>query len=660
MPYFDANLEMLKMVSEPLAKQMADHHAKLGEPTQLGDFFVEPAKSGKMTIRYAKDGDSHFLHSPYDPQREAEQYAERAVKDAGNGNFNIFFGLGLGYGVAEAIKLLPEKDRVFIFEPHFDLFYLAFCHNDLTEIFARKQMVLTCDKHISGAMSSYMNLFELASFTGIRMFGNPAFERLPNAQYFEHFADKVRYEMTAIGGNIQTLMVMGEMQQMNIILNFPHIYDNPPFKHLIDRFKGKPVVIVSAGPSLEKNMHLLPEIKDRALIIAVDTATKPLMAAGIHPHVVVTGDPQEENARHLMGVDLPDVYLIAEPQSPVRSVNNWTGPKFMCTFHDNMMQWVDRVLGDRGRVIVWGSVAVMAYDIAVKIGADPIVFIGQDLSFPGGRTYTAGTVFEVEDKQEMTTKRYDETGTRLIDMTDIYGQPVKTNRQMYAYFNFLKNRFTSPEVKDRRIVNATEGGILKSDKVEVLTLQETIDKYMQERFDVDGLLQAAHIEGNDINFPNLFAELDTLLADIRTALDNALRGINAVKQTLAAIDADDGSVSARKEIVEHYNRMLAVRNSVARTAEAGKIIEMANQAGIYSFAQGTKKIDMTEGEGITNEKLTKACYHFHTLYRSTYDSVERLIPLFESARSAALRRYEALKASGKPKPELEVVVSSST
>jgi hypothetical protein len=659
MAYFDANLEMLKKVSEPLAKQMADHYTRLGEPTQLGDFFVEPAKSGKMTIRYAKDNDSFFLHSPYDPEREAEQYAERALKDAGQGNFNIFFGLGLGYGVAEIVKRLPEKDRVFIFEPHFDLFYLAFCHNDLTQIFARQQMVLTCDKHTSGAMSSYMNLYEMASFTGLRMFGSPAFERLPNATYFEEFADKVRYEMTAIGGNIQTLMVMGEMQQMNIILNFPHIYDNPPFKHLIDRFKGKPAIIVSAGPSLEKNMHLLPELKDRALIIAVDTSTKPLMAKGIHPHVVVTGDPQEENARHLMGVDLPDVYLVAEPQSPVRSVNNWTGPKFMCTFHDNMMQWVDRVMGDRGRVVVWGSVAVMAYDIAVKIGADPIVFIGQDLSFPEGRTYTSGTVFEVEDKQDMTTKRYDDTGTRMIDMIDIYGQPIKTNRQMYAYFNFMKNRFTSPEVKDRRIVNATEGGILKSDKVEILSLQETIDKYMQERFDVEALLKVAYDEGNDINFPNLFAELDTLLADIRTALDNAQRGINAVKQTLEAIGNDDGSTSARKEIVEHYNRMLVIRNAVARTPETGRIIEMANQAGIYSFAQGTKKIDMTDAEGITNEKLTKACYHFHTLYKSTYDAVERLIPLFENARNAAQQRYDQLKASGKLKPERTAAVVNS-
>lgn len=658
MSHFEHNLELLRKASEPLAQQMEKQREEHGIPTQLGPYSIEPSRSGLPTVRYHGEGESFFLHSPYDPAREAEQYAEKTLESAGEGNFNIFFGLGLGYGVNEVVKRLPEKQRIYIFEPHFELFYLAFCHTDLTDILTRKQLVLTCDKNISGAMSSYMNLFELATFTGVRMFGFQPFERLPNAEYFKVFADKVRYEMTAIGGNIQTLMVMGEMQQMNIILNFPHIYDNPPFKHLLSKFKGKPAVIVSAGPSLEKNMHLLPSLMDKALIIGVDTAIKPLMAEGITPHITVTGDPQEENARHLMGVDLPESYLIAEPQSPVRSVNNWTGPKFICTFHDNMMRWVDRVMGDRGRVVVWGSVAVMAYDIAVKVGANPIIFIGQDLSFPEGRTYTKGTTFEVEDKMDMTTKRFEETGTRLIDMTDIYGNPIKTNRQMYAYFNFLINRFMSPEVADRTIVNATEGGILKSDKVEILTLQETIDKYMQDSHDIYGILEEALGMGNDINYPNLFIELDLLIADMRNALDNTNRGINAVKHTLEAIGTDDESTSARKEIVARYNKMIAMRKNIARTDEGGKIIEMANQAGIYSFAQGTKKIEFEDAEEITNEMLKKACYHFHTLYKSSHDAVERLIPLFETARLEAQKRYEKLRSEGKV-PELAEVASKA-
>ncbi|MCH7472207.1 motility associated factor glycosyltransferase family protein, partial [bacterium] len=406
MSYFAANLEHLRKASDSLADRLELYHEQLGEPEEMAGFTVEKARSGTMTVRFADPhrNQEYYLHSPYDPLKEAGQFAEQRLQEDDRANFTIFFGLGLGHGVQEVLNRLPEGERVLIFEPHWELFYLALCHCDLSAMLSRPMTTISCDPSVQGAMLHYMNLFELAGFKGVRFISNAAFERLPHAHSFEELAQRVRYEMMAVGGNIQTLMVMGEMQQMNILLNFPHILDNPPFRHLIGKFSGHPAIIVSAGPSLEKNMHLLKDIYSRALIIAVDTAVKPLIASGITPHVVVSGDPQETNYRHLKGVDLPQTYLIVEPQCPVNSLNEWTGPKFVCTFHDNMMRWVDRVLGDRGRVLVWGSVAVMAYDVAVKVGADPIVFIGQDLSFPEGRTYTKGTFFETEDKEEMTVE----------------------------------------------------------------------------------------------------------------------------------------------------------------------------------------------------------------------------------------------------------------
>ncbi len=632
--YFAQNLEALRRTSESLADRLLAYHDEAGEPLSLGPFTVETGRSGEPTVKCEDQERNFYLHSPYDPASEAEQYATRVLDDDQPGNFAVFFGMGLGYGVRDVLGKLSADTRALVFEPHWELFYLAFCHTDLSWLLTRDKTTVTCDPSVQGAMMQYMNLFELAGFTGIRLFSNPAFERLPNADAFDELADRIRYELLAVGGNIQTLMVMGEMQQMNIILNFPQIMDNPPFRHLLGAFSGRPAIIVSAGPSLEKNVQLLAEIEDRALIIAVDTATKPLLAAGITPHVVVTGDPQEANSRHLRGVDLPDTYLIAEPQSPIASLTGWRGPKFICTFHDNMMQWIDRVLGDRGRVLVWGSVAVMAYDVAVKLGADPIVFIGQDLSFPGGRTYAGGTFFETEDKMDLTVEALTKAGTSLIDMVDIYGNTVQTNKQMFSYFNFLKNRFLAPEVQDRTIINATEGGILKSPRVTVMTLREAIDQYMASPLGVMQILDEAHGRGDVVNHANLEAELSKLIADLRAAHEACLRGVGAVARALEALEADDQTPANRREIVRQYNRVVGIRKQVVGSPEAGKIIEMANQAGIYAFARGVKAIRPGEA-GPDNEFIRRSLYHYHTLYVSTREAIERLIPPIEAAREAA-------------------------
>lgn len=639
MSHFQANLELLGKVSAPLAAKMAEFHDKTGEPLSFAGFSLEPARTGELTAKYSDEQCSFYVHSPYDPQREAEQFSSRVLEHMPDASFTIFFGMGLGYGTLEAIRRLPDKHRVMVFEPHWELFYLAFCHCDLSLLLTRPLTTVSCEPNLQGAMMSYMNLFELAGFNGVRLVSNPVFDRLPQAHCFGEFAERIRYEMTMVSGNVQTLMVMGEMQQMNIILNFPHVLDNPPFKHLLGAFKDRPAVIVSAGPSLEKNMHLLQGLDDRALIIAVDTSTKPLLAAGITPHVVVSGDPQEANYRHLKGVDLPQTYLITEPQSPVATLATWTGPKFICSFHDNAMQWVDRVLGHRGRVLVWGSVAVMAYDVAVKVGANPIVFIGQDLSFPGGRTYTAGTFFETEENKELTVDELKREGATLIDMVDLYGEPVKTNRQMYAYYNFLLHRFTDPEAAGRLIINATEGGILKGDRITVLPFADAIAEYMQVHHDIRGILARAHQQGNSINYTNLNLELDTLIAALREAHGNCIAALDAIKATLAAIAADDDSLPARQDVLEHYNRVVKLRHQLVRNLEASRMVEMSNHSGIYSFAQGVKRVE-PGADGYSNEFIKRACYHYHTLYVTTRDGTFRLIPLFEAAREAVRERME--------------------
>jgi hypothetical protein len=646
MSIFETNLAAVRLASPEMARRLEQQHAAQGEPTQLGGFAIEPARSGAATVRFMQDGADFYLHSPYDPLREAEQFAERALADAPRENLTVLFGLGLGYQALALAQRIPAGERIMVFEPHTDLLYLALCHVDLSPLLSRANLTLTSNTVVSNSLLSFMNMFEIAAFTGMRLVTNPVFERLPLAGGYKTIADRLRYEAMAVAGNVQTLMVMGEMQQMNILLNFPELLDNPPFRNLLDAFHGRPAVIVSAGPSLEKNMHLLHELDGRALIIAVDTATKPLQAAGITPHVVVTGDPQEANARHLWNVKPGPTYLIAEPQSPVSAVQRWPGRKFMCSFHDNMMKWLDEVLGDRGRVHVWGSVAVMAYSVAVKVGADPIVFIGQDLSFPGGRTYAAGTYFETEDKQEMTVERLRREGSQLIEMTDIYGETVLTNRQMYAYFNYLTDQFYSPEVEGRRIINATEGGILHGPKVTVMPLRECIDTCMRTPVDVWGLLDAAYAAGNPLNLTRVQAELERMLSELRAAQETCAKGVTAVERTVKALEAAGESATDQAAAREQFARMTGLREKILRRPELGRIVEMANHAGIFAFTQGLQHAVKDERAAGSEPDMLRHCYHYHTLYATTEAAIGRLIPLFEHCRDALAARLAAVRPAG--------------
>ena len=55
-----------------------------------------------------------------------------------------------------------------------------------------------------------------------------------------------------------------------------------------------PVVIVAAGPSLDKNIHILKEFQGKCLIICVDIVLFKLIENGIRPDFVINIDPHPE------------------------------------------------------------------------------------------------------------------------------------------------------------------------------------------------------------------------------------------------------------------------------------------------------------------------------------------------------------------------------
>lgn len=69
-------------------------------------------------------------------------------------------------------------------------------------------------------------------------------------------------------------------------LSSPWIVFGPKLSALRAAFKGRPSVVVSAGPSLDKNYELLKGREDKVLIVATDTVLRKLLKNGINPHIV--------------------------------------------------------------------------------------------------------------------------------------------------------------------------------------------------------------------------------------------------------------------------------------------------------------------------------------------------------------------------------------
>lgn len=253
---------------------------------------------------------------------------------------------------------------------------------------------------------------------------------------------------------------------LNTLTNLPHLLASRDVREIEGRFAGVPAVVAAAGPSLNRNLDELAEVRDRALLVAVDTALRPCLSAGLEPDVVVAVDPGAVNLRHLaIGTAPKRTWLVGEPS---------LAPGAFDAFGDRILTfrvgdhepwpWLRAQGVDRGVLRAWGSVLTTALDLAVRLGCDPIVLIGADFGYTNGQPYCRGTAYEedwarwVAAGASLTEIWESWLASGTVQETAIDGTPVRTTPQLAAFRDWIAAY--REQHSATRIVNGTGGGLL--------------------------------------------------------------------------------------------------------------------------------------------------------------------------------------------------------
>jgi hypothetical protein len=271
---------------------------------------------------------------------------------------------------------------------------------------------------------------------------------------------------------------------LNTLRNVEHIVDGPDPGALRGRFAGVPAIVVAAGPSLDHSLEALRAVAGRALVVAADTAWRPLVAAGIEPDLVVATDPTEANGRHLKGVGgSGKTWVLAEGSVDPDALSALRGrvSVFRIAPH-HPWPWLQSLGIERDVVKAWGSVLTSAYDIAITAGCHPVVFIGADLAFTDRRPYCRGT--SMEDNWARHAARgaslrrvWEDTisARPLLTEPDVRGGETVTAPHLLEFRNWLTAQARTEPVG--RVVNATGAGILQGSGITQGDLASALDGF---------------------------------------------------------------------------------------------------------------------------------------------------------------------------------------
>jgi len=218
-----------------------------------------------------------------------------------------------------------------------------------------------------------------------------------------------------------------------------------------DLHKNKPILVVATGPSLNKQMPLLAQYKDQFVIVAVDPAVPILKSYGIVPQFVMSIDPKKRPYWKYNELDDDTTFVIEIGCCPDVAWSN--NKKYLVTScHKDVHRLITSLGAHAPYLQTGGSVGTSAFSLACYMGGNPIVMIGMDLAWTGGKDHAEGYVSQYS--REVLDARH----AKGFEIEGYDGQPVRTERQLLYYKTWFEQRIR--QLPDRLIVNATEGGAL--------------------------------------------------------------------------------------------------------------------------------------------------------------------------------------------------------
>lgn len=455
---------------------------------------VEETRRGYKTLYINKDSKKTYLHSKYDPVREAEAIVESYGEIEDNTTL-IFYGVGLGYH----IKLLLDKYpniNYYIYEPIPELINSFFENMNLND-FAKNRL-----REISvglDSIASSINKFADLNTNKLIIVELPSHKQNFSSEYekFKNvFSDIVKNKRTSLGVNykFQKRWIENSMRNFRDVLTTPNI--------IIEKrgqFKDKPAIIVAAGPSLNEEIENLRYIKENGLayIFSVGSAINTLIHHNIYPHAATTYDPMKFNQNVFKKVKekgIAEIPMIFGSSVGYETLENYPGKKYhMVTSQDSVSNYYLRDQEGNAINIVQdaSSIAVVTVQLLYQLGFSTIILVGQNLAYRGKERHSAG----IDYSRQVTDKEAKEG----IWIKDVYGKEILTNEGYNSMRQQIELYIRS--LSGINVINTTKGGA-HIEGAKFIELKEVIEKDLKER-----VVGENWLEGNKTNYDKVHLRL---------------------------------------------------------------------------------------------------------------------------------------------------------
>ncbi|ECR1803137.1 motility associated factor glycosyltransferase family protein [Campylobacter coli] len=379
------------------------------------------------------------------------------------------------YGIGNALlikNLAKHYKHLFVFESEIELFILALSTIDLSEELCSGKIYLVDieEERVDIQLLILFDMKDMFEYLSL-------YEMFVNNSFYKQFCEKTWCETDEFCKKNIEIVIRDSGLNSNLsfqsyfhfLQNIPSMLESIPFQRILSERKNKfeNAIVVSAGPSLAKQLPLLKAYQDKAVIFCADGALSMLEKEGIVPDYVTN-------------LDFTDLAM-----NFFQNKENKTSLNILsCATHPNLVHFLDNKsvilrddplyqrfnLNDFGYIGTGTHVSHFSYTLALALGFKNIIMIGQDLAFDEkGNSHSKG--FDFGEKF---------SGEENIDKLKVPAYAGKGEVLTHITWNDyrikLEYLFACNDQK-AKFYNATEGGA-RINFTEELSFKECCEKLL--------------------------------------------------------------------------------------------------------------------------------------------------------------------------------------
>lgn len=543
------------------------------------------ARSGDWTAEAAVTG-GQVLHSRYDPAKEGRRLADSLLQELDSQKVPVFMGFGLGYGAVAVAQRKPSG--LVLVEPDVACLAAALWSLDFEPVFSLER----CAVLVGASHQSVLGVLESFGLGNCHIIWNKA-HTAHNQPYFDGLHTLVQRNLDKDDINSRTLEKFGRLWFRNSCRNLHQLVRCDGVSRYESLGWNLDACVLGAGPSLDLVLPHLAAIKERSLLIAVDTALRACLRAGVEPDFVVLSDPQYWNARHLAGLAAPNTVLVTEVAAYPSVFRFPCQEIVLCSSLYPVGRYFSAHGMKKGDLGAGGSVATSAWGLARLCGCHRIFLAAVDLAFPGKRTHARGSTFE--ERSHLVSSRIAPSqhshaaalfSADTTIKTSFIGNPVTTDQRMELYAWWFESKVAAhPEVKTHSLTPDS----LAIPGIHYFPLEEFLaqpPRLAERREFMERQLAASR------DFSDRQGMQDAAFRSARSTLQEgffqmykaARRGRNLCHDTLAlqegpAFESAYGRISSQLATIDQALRTCSVRDAASLAFPTQKQLE-----GLYAEA----------------------------------------------------------------------------